>query len=291
MARLTIGVRSALTAGLMFSGLAIPIAFASDAMPAAQQNALVQKYCAVCHADAVRNGGLSLEHFDASQAAPSLVAMMVSKLTSGVLLETVNASTSDPAAAALVARKMKSGAMGAAGIPVPDKATIDSLIHALASRAKVADEWDVQRTQDPGSKAPLLTASILRELPSMKTAGEASMYRLVLACNAATHEGGMQLAWAPVPRMGTLSATVDGETRFTYKVEGSETMSNGSRGITGPAAAISLYPSENGSQAAKMTLPKRVLIIQDLVPNEPVEFSFANLSQSARQSLAACFKE
>src|SRR5437016_2988563 len=42
------------------------------AMPVAQQNALVQKYCAGCHDDAHRNGGLSLQHFDASQVEPSL---------------------------------------------------------------------------------------------------------------------------------------------------------------------------------------------------------------------------
>src|SRR5215510_9580046 len=64
-------------------------------MPVAQQNALVQKYCAVCHDDVHRNGGLSLQHFDASQLEPSLAAMMVSKL--------------------------KSGAMGAAGLGVPDR--------------------------------------------------------------------------------------------------------------------------------------------------------------------------
>jgi hypothetical protein len=40
--------------GLLFGG------------PAAQQNALVQRYCAVCHTDAAKNGGLSLEHFDAA---------------------------------------------------------------------------------------------------------------------------------------------------------------------------------------------------------------------------------
>lgn len=37
------------------------VAVASEAMPAAQQNALVQKYCAVCHTDASKDGGLSLQ--------------------------------------------------------------------------------------------------------------------------------------------------------------------------------------------------------------------------------------
>src|SRR5947209_1631110 len=36
-----------------------PCAVASDAMPVDQQNTLVRQYCAVCHSDAARNGGLS----------------------------------------------------------------------------------------------------------------------------------------------------------------------------------------------------------------------------------------
>src|ERR1700704_5992169 len=122
------GLRRILVKASVASMLAggIATAAAADDLSPAQQNALVQKYCAVCHTDAARNGGLSLEHFDAAQAAPSLAAMMVSKLTGGVSLETAKASASDPSAAALVARKMKGGAMGAAGIPIPDKATIDA---------------------------------------------------------------------------------------------------------------------------------------------------------------------
>ena len=52
-------------AGLLMISLAVPTAFATDAMPVAQQNALVQKYCAVCHTDAAKDGALSLPHFDA----------------------------------------------------------------------------------------------------------------------------------------------------------------------------------------------------------------------------------
>src|SRR5580692_2833321 len=62
------------------------------AMPAAQQNALIQKYCAVCHTDASMNGGISLQHFDAAHA--------------------------DPGEAAMMAGKLKGGAMGASGQPV-----------------------------------------------------------------------------------------------------------------------------------------------------------------------------
>ena len=131
--------RSALLAvtGAVLS--ATPVS-AAELMPPAQQNALVHKYCTVCHTDAAKNGGLSLEHFDVAQAPPSLTAMLLSKLTSGVLLKTVKESPSNPTAAAFVDQKMKAGAMGAAGIPIPDKAVIDALIHALAVESQGATE-------------------------------------------------------------------------------------------------------------------------------------------------------
>ena len=47
------------------------------AMPAAEQNALVKRYCAVCHSDAAGNGGLSLEHYDAAHRDPGLAAMIL----------------------------------------------------------------------------------------------------------------------------------------------------------------------------------------------------------------------
>src|SRR5262245_43377108 len=98
-------------------------------MSVAQQNAMVQKYCAVCHTDAHRNGGLSLQHFDAERVEPSLAAMMVSKL--------------------------KSGAIGAAGLPRPDQATQDAFFISLNSKTTGASEWNLSRTQDPITRASL----------------------------------------------------------------------------------------------------------------------------------------
>jgi len=77
---------SVVLAAVVAGSFATP-APAAELMPSAQQNALVQKYCAVCHTDAAKNGGLSLEHFDAALAPPSLTAMLLSKLTGGVLLK------------------------------------------------------------------------------------------------------------------------------------------------------------------------------------------------------------
>jgi hypothetical protein len=143
-------MRTLLTIGVLVCSVQGLRATGGEAMPVAQQNALVHKYCAVCHTDAVRNGGLSLEHFDAAHAAPSLMAMLLSKLTSGVLMETAKAAVSDPNAAAVVDQKMKGGAMGAAGIPIPDKPTIDALIHSFAVESAGAEH--VSRSRYPSAR-------------------------------------------------------------------------------------------------------------------------------------------
>jgi hypothetical protein len=82
----------------------IPIAAAGDAMPPAQQTALVHKYCAVCHNDEHVNGGLSLEQFDAGHPDSDVAAMLVSKLTNGLSPKQVIALEHDPSGAPLPAR-------------------------------------------------------------------------------------------------------------------------------------------------------------------------------------------
>jgi ubiquinone biosynthesis protein Coq4 len=87
------------TFALILAGSLAVSAQAANVMPTAQQNALVDKYCAVCHTDVADNGGLSLEHFDAAHAAPSLMAMLLSKITQGASLETVRKVPSNAEAA------------------------------------------------------------------------------------------------------------------------------------------------------------------------------------------------
>jgi hypothetical protein len=154
----------------------------------------VKTHCAVCHNDRANNGGLSLEGFDAAVAAPSLAAMMLSK--------------------------MKNGAAGA-GIGVPDKSTVDGLVAAFAAQSAGATKWTVERAKHRSTGAELVTASIVRELSSMAGSNgqpgiDAPMYRLVLTCNAATREGVMQLAWSPLPKRGALSVAVDNKPPAVY---------------------------------------------------------------------------
>ena len=271
----------------MVAGFSVP-ALAAELMPTSQQNALVQKYCAVCHTDAARNGGLSLQHFDAAQAPPSLTAMLLSKLTGGVLLKTAREADSNASAAAFVDKKMRSGAMGAAGIPIPDKATIDALIHAFSVASAGAMDWTVERSKLTAS-APILTASILREMPSATSTGEAEVYRLIASCNSTTQEGEMQLTWSPIAQSGALAASVDGNPAAQYRVEGSEKMGNGSGVVLHGLAALALAETKRGASRTGLPFPAESLTISDLFPGERVTFSFANLPEDARHEFKACF--
>jgi hypothetical protein len=188
---------------------------------------------------------------------------MLSKVTSGVPLATTKAAASDAAAAAVVAQQVKHGAMGASGIPRPDKATVDALVAALATTATGAGQWHVSES------APVVTASVAREVTGTRAAGEIGTYRLTLSCNAETHERAMQLAWAPQATSGVLTATVDGGAPFTYNADG---------------AAIEL------SRNSRMALPNATLHLSGLFPNESVDFPVGDLPAPARQSLAACWQ-
>lgn len=282
------GYQAAVWAAVM-SGWLAATAPAAELMPPAQQNALVRKYCAVCHRDTLKNGGLSLEHFDAAQVAPGLAAMMLSKLSGGVSLEMVRAVSVDANAAALVSGKARSGAMGAAGIPVPDQATVDALIHALAVESAGASGWTVEHAQDGTARTPGLTASILREAPSAGNAGEARAYRLIVSCDLAAREGFVKLAWSPVPRSGELAASADGKPAIRVPVEGSEKMGNGSGVVTSGLAAVVLAKTQRKGAGAGFALPEDSLVISELFPDETVTFSFAGLPNFARREFAACF--
>ena len=272
-------------------GVSVPAA-AAEPVPLDQQNAFVRTHCAVCHTDRANNGGLSLEGFDAAVAAPSLAAMMLSKITSGTALATVHAAGHDTAAAAVLKRGLGKGAVNASGLGAPAPAIVDGLVAAFAAQSASAENWSVERTKHRTTGSEIVTASIVRELPSAAATGrgdtEAAMYRLVLTCNPVAREGSMQLAWSPVPKRGTLAVALDGRAATTYTVEGTEKMGNGTSVTAGPAAY--LFARFGGGADSRIQLPKRTLTASQLFAGETVTIPFDQLPAAAREALSACFR-
>ena len=236
----------------IFTSLAATSALGENgALSVARQNALVHKYCAVCHTDASRNGGLSLQHYDAGEPDPQLASMLLSKL--------------------------RSGAMGAAGLGIPDKPTGDAWIANTASQAEGAKQWRVIRRDEAGSE--VLSASIIREVAPRLPGTDAPVYRLTLTCDASTRHGEMQLTWSPQAQTDrTFRVAVDDQAEISHKLEGTEKMGNGAAGASGRAGTTLNVP-----------LPQRSLAVKDLFPNEVVMFPVDELDQQSGKELAACF--
>jgi hypothetical protein len=238
----------------------IAVAFAAAytpvwaAMPAAEQNALVTKYCAVCHTDAALNGGLSLQRYDAAKRDPSLAAMILSKLNNG--------------------------AMGAAGNGMPDKVSQKAWLDSTRGQAAGAREWFVSREDGR------VSAGIVREVPPRKPGStDLPVYRLRMVCNPSIGVGEMQLTWSPQPQTGrTMTASVDGNAPVAYRIAGQESMGKGGTVQTGHASVL----LSNG-KGGKLSLANHTLTVRELFPGETVEFPFSELDQKARAELRKCF--
>ena len=87
----------------------------------------------------------------------------------------------------MILAKLKTGALGAAGIPEPDKGTADAWISATTAQAAGANEWNVSH------KASGLRASIVKEVPSKAFPAQPDLYRFTLTCDASTHKTAMEL--------------------------------------------------------------------------------------------------
>ena len=224
-------------------------------MPSTEQNALVKKYCAVCHSDAAKNGGLSLDRYDAGRRDPGLAAMILSKL--------------------------RNGAMGAAGNGVPDKAAQKAWLDSTAEQAAGATEWFVTR-----ENASVVSAGLVREVPPRKPSSpDVPVYRILLTCDTATSQGEMLLTWSPEPQTGrVVAASVDGNTPVEYKLEGKESMGNGSPVQSGLAALVL-----NSRAQKRFPLASRSLTVRELFPGEAVEFSFLDLDAGVHSDLKKCF--
>jgi hypothetical protein len=179
--------------------------------------------------------------------------------------------------------KLKDGAMSAAGVPMPDKATLNAPIGALSAEAIGADEWTVTWTQNQTTLAPILTASVVQEARPATSGRDPDLYRLTLTCRVSTREGEMQLAWAPgdVPRTGEeMSVSADGEAPSMYTIYQGQ-------------GSVFLYAAKLNLGAPKLTvaMPAKTLTVSNLFPGETVVFPFGGLTQTVRQALSTCFAE
>ena len=240
----------AIVAAVMLAASATSAAAAD--LSSSQQNALVRKYCAVCHSDAANNGGLSLEHYEAARPDPPLAAMLLSKL--------------------------RNGAMGAAGFGVPDPDTQAAWVAATVSQAVDAEIWTVTRTGPLPSHDSTLTASIVRRVAARKGETNAPVYRLILACDTASRQGTIQLTWSPEPQTNrTFLVSADGQPGVPQALAGQEKMGNGSSSISGRASA-----------ALQVGMPAKTLTVTDLFPAETVVFPIDTLDIKTRLEFAAC---
>ncbi|MGE0392222.1 MAG: hypothetical protein AB7I25_00460 [Vicinamibacterales bacterium] len=258
------------------ASLAVAAAASAEPLPVAQQNAVVEKHCAVCHTDRTPNGGLSLQGFDAASVTPGLAAMMLSKLTSGLPLAAIAKAATDETARGHLTKRIYGGAIMAAGIAPPEPGVSLALTAALAERAAGATSWHLSQVGGATTAPRHTTVSIVREVP--READVVESYRLLLTCDGATGRGQMQVAWSPVATTGVLATVVDGTPHGRHAVEGREAMGNGS-GTGKGLAAVSL-PS--------LALPMRSFLVRDLFPGEQVDFPFADLPPAARRALEPC---
>jgi hypothetical protein len=246
---------------------------AAELMGAAQETALVQKYCGSCHTDALMYGGLSVQHFDAARPDPTLTAMLLSKITNGHTPRDVSAADS-----AEVLKMMKASAMGAAGQGVPDEESQLMSSRALALQSEGAYEWNIRR-ENTGASAEerTLIASILREKPSTKYPGVTDSYRLIVRCRLSAREGEIKVAWANAAagEGQMMSVAVDSADAFQHKVEGGRVQGNGNNGP--------------GATTLRIPLPTQSLTVGNLFGDGNLVFPFSALSQAARRDLAVCF--
>jgi hypothetical protein len=252
-------------------------------MDVAQQNLLIHQHCVVCHTDTHLNGGLSLEHFDATHADPGIAAMLLSKITRGMPLAVLRASQSDSSIQTRILARADTGALRAAGRPMPDTATQIGLVAALTRQASDAEQWTVNHAPDTA----ITTASMVVEAPTSDK-DTVTIYRLAFTCDAGSRQGSVLLAWANgTPGTGRQFAVqTDHKAAVTQTLEPGEKAFPGAMGTSGTGG---VFLARNGEPG--FALPDHTMTVRDIFPGDRVNFAFDGVNRAARSSLSACFPQ
>jgi mono/diheme cytochrome c family protein len=115
-----------------------PVASHAPAAPSADtQTALVKQYCATCHNDRMKSGGLSLAAFDAAHAdaTPEIAEKMIRKLRAGMMPPPGMKRPDEPSLAALAASLESAMDARAAASPNPGWRPFQRLNRAEYARA------------------------------------------------------------------------------------------------------------------------------------------------------------
>lgn len=267
---------------------AAEVSFPVTDIPTDQQSEMMAKYCVICHMDEVNNGGLSLEHFDASLVSPALAAILVSKFTTGVPLSEILKPEMTLATVQAIEEGKKQGApsvMGLAGLPLPTEGEVNGFILAMASRTQRANQWHVSRDGD------VINADIALVTPlPERWQGRELIYRLALSCDVTSGEGSNIISWSPIPVNGTLEVIVDDGEIKKFILDQQESMANGSPGISSPSSVV-LSGMGKSDKHPTLGMPKNKLQIKGPLLTGQVEFTFNTLSQEDREKLALCFEK
>ena len=214
--------------------------------------------------------------------------MMLSKITSGTALATVNAAGHDAAALATLEKGMKTGAINASGNGVPDKATVDGLVAAFTAQSAGASNWSVQRSKDRSTSTEVITASIVRELPSTAAAGRAAGTEArdvppgahVQCRHARRGDAGGMVAGASE---ACWWSAYDGQP--ATRLHGGGHRADGERHRSDDRTSSVRVRQAPPARRRAPPVPARTLTVSELFPGETVTFPFDELTGAARQSL------
>ena len=202
----------------------------------AQQNAILRAHCVVCHTSAKPAGGLVLDTFDLARPDPGIARMLRVKI-------------------------VEDAALGAAGIPQPDAATIDALVHALAAASEQEIDgigrWRAYVAEEGRSGYSLITVRIVQPAQRRGGAAASAAYELTLTCGGRSREGNVSLG------------------RHVTNAVSGPVPTNSAEPVTGPAFSV---------------VPAGALTVQPTgFPDEHVTFPFADLTPAVRHLLTWCF--